>query len=152
MELSDLTTYQAGIIQASMNRKLQKVTDAILSQYGLTKMQWFIIGTVLDAQQTGIRLSELSEKLGTTMSYLTTAINLLEARGILERKGHVDDTRSKLIVVTERHLPMCRQIEATLRNGLRKSIYSKIDPTEFRTYIEVMEQLVSIDVSDSSAE
>ena len=145
MDLSKITTYQAGVIQASANRKLQKMTDAILLQYGLTKMQWFIIGTVLDAGSKGIRLSELSERLGTTMSYLTNTVNILESRGILDRKSHEEDTRSKIITVNVGYVSKCSEIEKTLRDGMRRSIYSQIDPIEFKTYIKVMDDLASID-------
>ena len=145
MDLSKITTYQAGVIQASANRKLQKITDAILLQYGLTKMQWFIIGTVLDAGSKGIRLSELSERLGTTMSYLTNTVNVLESRGILGRKSHEEDTRSKIITVDASYVSKCNEIEKTLRDGMRRSIYSQIDPVEFKTYIKVMDDLASID-------
>lgn len=146
MDLRNITTYEAGVIQAAMNRKLQKVTDALLKRYGLTKMQWFIIGTILDAGSEGVRLSELADTLGTSMSYLTTAINLLESRGILERKDNEKDTRSKLIAVASDYVPVCRDIETTLRNGLRASIYSKIDPAEFGVYIKVMRELAGIEL------
>lgn len=146
MDLSKITTYQAGVIQASANRKLQKITDAILLQYGLTKMQWFIIGTVLDAGSKGIRLSELSERLGTTMSYLTNTVNVLESRGILGRKSHEEDTRSKIITVDASYVSKCNEIEKTLRDGMRGSIYSQIDPADFKTYIKVMDELASIDL------
>ena len=146
MDLSKITTYQAGVIQASANRKLQKITDAILLQYGLTKMQWFIIGTVLDAGSKGIRLSELSERLGTTMSYLTNTVNILESRRILDRKSNEEDTRSKIITVNASYVSKCSEIEKTLRNGMRGSIYSQIDPVDFKTYIKVMDELASIDL------
>ena len=149
MDLSKITTYQAGVIQASANRKLQKITDTILLQYGLTKMQWFIIGTVLDAGSKGIRLSELSERLGTTMSYLTNTVNILESRRILDRKSNEEDTRSKIITVNASYASKCNEIEKTLRDGMRGSIYSQIDPVDFKTYIKVMDELASIDLDVS---
>jgi DNA-binding MarR family transcriptional regulator len=145
-DLSNITTYQAGAMQAYVNRKLQKICDDILRPYNITKMQWLIIGTVLDSQHEGIRISDLAEKLGTTISFLTTTINLLEARDILERLDNTADTRSKLIVVKEGYIPVCKEIEATLRDGLRKTIYAKIDPKEFRVYIKVLSELSLVDL------
>lgn len=144
-DLSSITTYQAGVIQAYMHRRLQKVCDEILRPFGISKMQWLIIGTVLDAGKDGIRLSDLAEKVGTTMSYLTNAVNLLESRGILVRRDNTQDTRSKLIVVDGRFKSKCNEIEVTLRDGLRKTIYSEVDPQEFRVYMKVMAKLATVE-------
>ena len=141
MDLSRITTYQAGVIQAAAHRKLQKITDALLVPYGLSKMQWFIVGTVLDAGSRGVKLRDLAEQLGTTMSYLTTAVNLLESRGILARNDDTEDTRSKYIIVTDHYQVTCRQIERTLRDGLRTTLYAQVDPAEFRIYMKVMNEL-----------
>ena len=144
--LPGLTTYQAGATQAFMHRKLQKICDVILEPYGITKMQWLIIGAVLDAGEKGIRLSDLAEKLGTTKSYLTNTVNLLESRGILKRRGHASDTRAKLICVEDNYVQTCTEIEKTLRAGLRKTIYAKVDPKEFEIYLRVMDELAAVEI------
>lgn len=145
MELSKITTYQSGVTQAFVHRRLQKICDDILQPYRITKMQWLIIGTVLDTGQSGIRISDLAVKLGTTMSYLTNSVNLLESRGILERRNNSSDTRSRMIVVDKKYIKTCAVIEAALRKGLKKSIYSRIDPAEFAIYIKVMNELASVE-------
>lgn len=139
--LTNITTYHAGATQAYVNRNLQKVCDVILKPFGITKMQWLIIGNVLDGGKDGVRISDLAERLGTNMPYLTNAINLLESRGILTRTEHTSDNRSKLIVVRDDFAAKCPEIEAALRDGLRKTIYANIDPVEFSIYIKVQEQL-----------
>ena len=143
-DIHKITTYQAGAAQASMHRLLQKMTDDILVPYGITKMQWMIIGTVFDSGKQGIRISDLSISLATTMPYLTTSVNLLESKGILKRKDNTKDSRSKLVTVTPHFAPKCREIEEALRNGLRTSIYAKVDPAEFQTYMKVLYQLRDI--------
>lgn len=139
-----LTTYQAGAIQASVHRVLQKQCDLILKPYGITKMHWMIIGHVFDAGKAGIRNSDLSASLGTTIPYITTAINLLESKGYLLRKGNVEDGRSKLITINPTLIPKCYEIENTLREGLRESVYAKVDPADFEIYMKVMYQLHSM--------
>lgn len=139
--MKPLTTYRAGAIQANLNRKLQKLCDEILAPYDLTKMQWLVIGCVYDHGSKGIRTSELSEQLGTSMAYLTNVVNILEGRGILARTDDLNDSRSKLIIVTKTYRKKCPEIETTLRNGLRDSIYTKVDPKDFQIYLRVMETL-----------
>jgi DNA-binding MarR family transcriptional regulator len=139
--LSNITTYGAGAAQASMHRALQKACDDILRPFGITKMQWLIIGAVLDSDSSGARISDLASGLGTTIPYLTNTINLLESKDILQRTDNDADSRSKLIKLNPAFKPRCAEIERTLRDGLRKSIYASVDPEEFKIYIKVLFQL-----------
>lgn len=148
-ELSKITTYQAGAVQASMHRKLQRESDRILKPFGISKMHWMIIGHVLDAGKTGIRISDLSSALGTTIPYITTAINLLESKGFLLRKGNAKDGRSKLITINPQMVSKCHEIETTLRQALRKTVYSNVDPADFHIYVKVMYELHAINNTDS---
>lgn len=143
-DLSKVTTYQAGVMQASTHRLLQKKCDDILRPYGISKMHWLIIGTVLDAGPAGIRLTDLAEALDTTQSYLTTTINLLVSKKMLMRTDNEADSRSKFVSIDPDFAPKCIEIENTLRHALRKSIYSHIDPTEFRVYMKVLYQLSKV--------
>lgn len=142
--LRDITTYQAGIAQASAHRLLQKICDQILKPYGLTKMQWLIIGAVLDAGEQGIRITNLTQRIGTTMPYMTTSVNLLESKGILRRASNAGDNRSKVVTLADDFANKCDEIEQALRAGLRKTIYRDIDPAEFRTYLKVLFQLTHL--------
>ncbi len=139
--LRDITTYQAGAKQAAVHRSLQKLCDDILAPFEISKMQWLIIGHVLDAGEQGIRISDIATALSTTIPYITNALNLLEARGYLQRKNNSKDSRSKLLILNPNFAPKCAEIEATLRQGLRETLYAKIDRTEFIIYMKVMYQL-----------
>lgn len=144
-DLKYITTYQAGILQATAHRVLQKYSDQILKKYGITKMQWLIIGTVFDSGNRGIRLTELTAKLDTTMAYLTNTINLLESKKILTRMSDKKDSRAKFIIVNKYFEKKCSEIEKTFRDELRKSIYAKVEPTDFAIYMKVLGQLSKID-------
>ena len=142
--LSEITTYQAGAAQATMHRLLQKYCDEILKPFGITKMQWLIIGNVLDGSKAGVRISDIARNLGTTIPYMTTSINLLESKGFLTRTDNSNDSRSKLITVTPTFAKQCPEIEATLRAGLRKTIYSQVAQDEFAVYMKVLYELTSV--------
>lgn len=143
--LGGITTYQAGVVQASVNRMLQKHCDDILGHYGITKNQWLIIGTVSDAGSKGARISEIAVLLGTTLSYLTNTINLLETKNMLTRVSDTKDNRSKYVSVNKKFAPKVAKIEQTLRYGLRESVYSHIGQEDLKIYIKVMYQLQNID-------
>ncbi len=143
-DLNNITTYQAGVAQSAAHRLLQKHCDDILRPFGITKMHWLIIGAVLESDPKGARISDLACELNTTIPYLTNTINLLESKDILVRKDNIEDSRSKLITIASEFEPKCAEIEITLREGLRQTIYSTVDPEDFHVYMKVLTQLATV--------
>lgn len=144
LELSSVTTYQSGVVQSAAFRNLKKHTDDCLREHGLTTMQWFIIGTVYDAGDNGIRITELAKLVGTTLGFLTNSINLLESKGMLTRAGDNKDSRAKLVYVSASYRKTCKIIEKDLRAKLRLSIYSKVTPAELRVYVNVLYKFANL--------
>ncbi len=140
-KLADVTTYQSGVAQASAFRVVKHHTAHFLKDYNLTCMQWFTIGTVLDAGPEGIRISDLAKELDTTLAYMTNTINLLESRGILIKKTHQYDARTKLVSVTPSYKKTCLKIEGALRDRLREVLYQNIEHDELTTYVRVLYKL-----------
>ena len=140
LDLSKIPTYQAGVAQSTVHRLLQKHTNDCLQPHRLSTMQWFIIGTIYDAGLAGIRLTDLAKKVDTTMSFLTTAINQLESRGILQRTESAQDNRAKFVTVTPEFAAVIPKIEADLRHKLRETFYAKISPEDLRVYLKVLYQ------------
>lgn len=142
-----MTTYQAGVLQASVHRSLQKYCDIILKPYAITKAQWLLIGTVLDSGNHGITVSDLALTLDTTMAYLTNTINLLESKYILVRTTSDQDSRAKMITIHPSFVDTCDEIEIVLRDGLRRLVYSGISNRDFDTYLRVLLQLSTLQKS-----
>ncbi len=143
-DLAKITTYQAGAVQAAVHRLLQKHSDEILRPYGISKMQWMIIGTILDSGDTGARITALAKALDTTLPYLTNSLNTLEAQGIIIRISDAADSRAKKVTITPEFKPECSKIEATMREKLRETIYARVSAEDFRVYMKVMYQLLDI--------
>jgi DNA-binding MarR family transcriptional regulator len=146
IKLTNVTTYQSGVVQSASYRALNKFTNDILQQHGLTTMQWFIIGTIYDAGTNGIRITDLGKKIDTRLSFLTNTVNLLESKGIVERLSHQTDSRSRMVVVKDSYRETCEEIELDLRSKMRTAIYSKMSPEEFRVYIGVLYKLSELSV------
>jgi len=142
-DLSGTSTYSAGIVQANAHRALRRLTDSLLKPYGLTTMHWFILGTIYDATD-GINASDISAKLGTTLAYITTAANVLEARSMIERINSPTDNRYKTLHITAGFSGQCIEIETYLRQKLRDSVYAKVGPEDFRAYLKVTCQLSKV--------
>lgn len=142
--MNHITTYQAGAVQAAVHRAIQKHYDQTLKPYGITKMHWLIIGTILDTGEKGARMTDIAKALDTTLPYLTNTLNVLEAKGIINRDSNQGDSRSKIVRINPQFVPRCAEIEGTLRTKLRESIYAHVDPADFRVYLKVLYQLAKL--------
>lgn len=139
--LASVTTYQSGVAQASAFRVVKHHTAHFLKDYNLTCMQWFTIGTILDAGSEGIRISDLARELDTTLAYMTNTINLLESRDIILKRSHQYDARTKIVSVNPTYRATCKRIEMALRQHLRDILYQNIDHDELKTYVSVLYKL-----------
>jgi DNA-binding MarR family transcriptional regulator len=138
LKLADITTYQSGVVQSAAMRKLNRFTADFLAAYKITTMEWFIIGTIYDAGAKGMSLSELKDRLATTMPFITNSINSLIAKGILIKSPHNDDARTKIVTIVPAYRQTCRDIESYLRAKMRELFYKDISPEELRVYVSVL--------------
>ena len=136
--LSEISTYQSGVVQSTASRKLNRHVNDFLRPYELTSMQWFIIGTIYDAGSTGITLTALNQKLGTTLPFMTNSINLLESRGIVQKTSDSKDARTKIVAISPNYTETCREIEDYLRQKMRQLLYKDIEPEDLTSYIKVL--------------
>lgn len=144
VDIANITTYQAGVIQSTAFRVINKVTATMLKDYNLSTMQWFIVGTVYDAGDEGISITDLSRKLDTGISFLTNSINVLELKKMVIRREHGKDNRVRLVHIHPSFKPKCAQIEKKLREKMRVTLYDRITRDELNTYIKVLDQLASL--------
>ena len=145
-DISQITTYQSGVMQSTAHRILTRIKTEYLSQYNLTAMQWFVIGYVYDAGEKGIRLNDLMKILDTTMPFITTIINLLESKGIIHKVSDTSDSRIKLAILNQNYRGTVEEIEEGLREELRLRLYKEdhITREELQIYIRVLGKISQI--------
>ena len=144
VDISQIATYQSGIAQASAHRIINRVVSDYLLKHGLTAMQWFAIGTIYDAGSEGIRLSDLSRKLSTTLPFVTNLVSLLESKGMVRKVAHAGDSRIKLVSVTPKYRRTVDTIERELREHMRATLYADdgISRDELQAYITVLYKII----------
>lgn len=144
-DISQITTYQSGVAQSSAHRMINRVVSDFLLAYGLTPMQWFAIGHIYDAGESGCRVSDLAHTLDTTLPYITNTVNLLESKGLVRKITHSGDSRIKLVSIVPKHRKTVREIELGLRVRMRDKLYSedRISREELVNYIHVLYKIIS---------
>jgi len=137
-KLSELYTYQASILHAKAYRNLKLIKHHTLKSHGLTVMQWSVLGIVNDAGVGGMRTSDIAKELDTTLAFVTTTVNFLEAKGFVTRVTHDSDKRAKMIAVAPEHIELIDSIEQDVRRQLRESIYSRVSRDDLETFMRVL--------------
>lgn len=143
ISLAAMRTWQSGILQSTVHRHMKRLSDDYLAQFDITTTHWLILGTILDSGDSGVRVSELADKIGTTMSYMTTALNKLEKQRKVARITVANDSRARLMIIPRSYRPMCSVIEEGLREAFRENIYSKISRQQLESYITVLQVLAN---------
>jgi len=142
--LRRIPTYRAGVAQSSAYRLLKKFTEQSLKNHDITMMQWFIIGTVYDAQDNGVTITELSKIVDTNVPYITNTVNALVLKGIVRREQKEGDSRSRVVTIDSTFIPTLKAIEQDLRHKMRTVLYANIAPEELRVYVKVLFTLNSL--------
>lgn len=146
-DISQITTYDSGIMQSTAHRILTRIKSEYLSQYDITTTQWFAIGLAYEAGEQGIRLGDLMRKLDTTMPFITNLINILESKSILHKVNSSEDSRIKIAILNPAFASQVEQIENGLREELRIRLYNEdhISREELSTYISVLYKIAQVD-------
>lgn len=139
--LSTISTYQAGVAQSTAQRLLKKFTEDSLRPYDITMMQWFIIGTIYDAGDAGISVTNLSKAVDTNVPYITNTLNLLASKNVIERNNPEGDNRSKRVTIQAAFVPTFLTIEEGLRTRMRDVLYANLTQQELESYVHVLYKL-----------
>ncbi len=145
LDLKGIATYHVGRLESASHRSLRAYKDSCLKKYGLSAMQWYIIGAIYDTGNKGMRITDLSNHLGTTLGFMTNSVNLLESKKIVVRSDSTVDSRAKIVMIKESYKKTCRVIERDLRDHLRKTIYNELTREELKAYIKTLQILTSLD-------
>jgi DNA-binding MarR family transcriptional regulator len=141
MKHSSLPTYQAVVLQSRAHRAIKESLTRLLRNHGITMMQWSIIGLIADAGKGGMRISDLAQKLDTSLAFITTSVNVLEAKSLVYRVGHARDNRSKLVHLNPDFAPRVATIEAEVSKKQMAEVYHAISPTDLTIYFNVLSAL-----------
>ena len=97
---------------------LKRVMEPYFAQHGISGAQWGVLRSLSRAQEeegaaTGVRLTDLSDRLLVRPPSVTGAVDRLERMGLVSREASPTDQRAKLVSLT----PAGRQLVARAREG-----------------------------------
>ena len=96
---------------------------------------------VFEAGPPGIRMTDLSGRLVVSKSGLTSLVDRLEKRGLLERVPDPTDRRANRVAITEEGRQVFRAAAIVHLAGIARHFSARVTEDEAQTILEVMERL-----------
>jgi DNA-binding MarR family transcriptional regulator len=135
-----ISTYNTGLVQTKAYRTLQAETKRLLQPYGITTVEWAMLGVLYD-NPNGLRFLPLAEVLGVEQSFVTVLTAKLKKKGLVQVVIDEHDRRHKWILLTSSAKPFVKKVEKVVRNGVRP-ILGDLTRKDILTYLKVLERIV----------
>ena len=92
------------------------------------------------ARAGAVRQNVLAERMAVEAMTLSSALDRLEARGLIERRPDPDDRRAKLVQLTAEGETVLARIQP-IGAGLRADASKGIAPAEWRRFLDTLRQV-----------
>lgn len=115
--------------------------DAWVQGSGLTRQQGFTLGYIEEHQHRGVIARELSEMSGTTPASVASLLQGLEERGLITREPSPDDSRVKLLTVTDEGSRLIAGFDDEM-NAAQERLFSPLSAAEQDQLLDLLTRVV----------
>jgi DNA-binding MarR family transcriptional regulator len=136
------THAEAWIGLLETHKRLTRELEAELeTRHGLGLSGLELLGRLAAADRRRLRLSDLARESGLSLSRVSRIVDLLEARGLVERRPSHDDARAVDAQLTQAGLELTRAAQATHFASVRGRFFARLEPGELEVLAAVFERL-----------
>jgi DNA-binding MarR family transcriptional regulator len=137
------TTYRAGLLQTKAFRILNQRTTEILSEFGITTIEWAFLGLLYEAP-LGTSSGALADELGVEASFVTQIVQRLKSSGHFAAEIDPEDNRVKIFTLTKSGRSFVQRTEKHVRKNM-KPLLKNIPLGDLITYLSVMQSVIDND-------
>lgn len=119
-------------------RFLRRYFAEVAREHGLTLTQWRALGAL--AHDDGLSQSALAARIDSDPMTLSTMIERLEARGLVRREADPEDSRAKIVWLTEQAHGLVGDMRALAEKAQAKA-FAGISSSERETAIRVLARM-----------
>lgn len=129
---------QFGYIIHDVARLLRRQFDAEAQRHGLTLPQWRMIAQL--SHGDGISQAALASCLDTDPMTVSGLVERLEHKGLVVRVADPDDSRAKIVLITDKARAMVAQMKQ-LAESVFAQAFDGITDAERATTLKVLQQM-----------
>lgn len=129
-----------GLLEA--HKRLTRDLEAeLVAEYGLSISGLELLGRLAAAEERVLQLSVLAAQTGLSLSRVSRIVDMLEARGLVERRKCPGDARARNAWLTDAGLELLRAAQATHFAGVEKRFFDRLDPDDVAALAAAFERL-----------
>lgn len=133
-------TYKAAILQTTSHKVLRNNVLETLAEFDLSVPEWTILGHIFHNES--LRFIDIAQLLQVEPPHITTLIDLLQKKKLVERKDDPTDRRAKRIFLTQKAETLVPDIEIELSSKMNL-LLEGIKPEEMTVYFRVLEAIIN---------
>ena len=127
-----------GLQSSQMNKKMLRFLNHSLEWYEITLEQWVVLSTL--AEQENINQKTLSDKSGKDPASLLRILDILERKGLVERRADKTDRRASSLFITAKGRNLKSELAPYIEERF-KEITSGIPEHDIEIYERVLKKL-----------
>ena len=121
---------------------LPRVVDAdMLEEHSISSVEYMVLVHLSEAQHHQMRMSELANMCGLSLSGMTRVVNRLESQSLVLREKAPDDGRAWLAVLTSDGWTQLKQVWPTNLASVRRHVFSHLDGCDIAAAAKVLERI-----------
>lgn len=125
-----------------IDKKLSNKKNNDLKKYGITSQQFEILMHLYKNKDINIYQKDIEQKLEISGATATGLINRLEQNGFIERKVFGNDSRYKVLVLTDKSLQVGEEI-ANILDKYKEILFAGFKKEEIDLCEEFMERILN---------
>ena len=120
------------------HKRLTRALEAELeTEFGLGLSALEMMGRLAAAEHRILRLSDIAERTGLSLSRVSRITDTLEARGLVERRQCPEDLRARNAWLTDAGLGLLRTAQASHFASVQKRFFDRMQPGEVAALAEL---------------
>ena len=119
------------------------------TKHALSMSMVGVLGRLAAADRRTVRLSDLAEAMGLSLSRVSRIVDILEERELVERQRDQSDARATNAHLTRKGLALVRKAQATAATAVRRRFLDPLERDEARILATVFARL--LDTQDTGS-
>ncbi|MFG3023910.1 MarR family winged helix-turn-helix transcriptional regulator [Streptomyces sp. NPDC048254] len=121
---------------------LPRLVDAdMLDEHPISGTEYMVLMHLSEVAHNRMRMSELANLCGLSLSGMTRVVNRLEAQSLVLREKAPDDGRAWLAVLTDAGRTQLDRAWPTNLASVRRHVFSRLDGCDIRAAVKVLERI-----------
>lgn len=134
-----IPAYQAALLQAKAHRKLRQEVAAMLSPFNLNLLEWALLGMVSADKE--VRITSAASELGVEIPMITSLLNSLEEKKMIERSVDQKDKRKRTLTLTQLGIETLACSQSHLKTELQH-YFDEVSSKDLEGYFNVLNAII----------